>query len=103
MRILIIAYYFPPETHATMASLRPYSWANYWSKMGHEVCIITNRKNNHLKQRYFQNNYLDYDKVAIEEVEKLFIKSALITDNEITSQNNSKSSLAKKLLIQFGN
>ena len=101
MRILIIAYYFPPETHATMASLRPYSWAKYWSKMGHEVCIITNKKNNYLRQKYLQDNNLNYDKVKIEEVEKLFIKSALVTDNEITSQNNSKSSLAKKSLIQF--
>ena len=101
MRILIIAYYFPPETHATMASLRPYSWAKYWSKMGHEVCIITNRKNNYLKQKYFQNNYLDFEKVQIEEVERFFIESSSVTEDRVTSKNNNTYSLAKKILIQF--
>ena len=101
MRILIIAYYFPPETHATMASLRPYSWAKYWSEMGHEICIITNNKNNNLKQEYFNNNYLNFEKVQIEEVEKLFIKSASVTEDRVTSKNNTTYSLGKKILIQF--
>lgn len=45
MRILIVAYYFPPETYAMMASLRPYSWAKYWDRSGHEICIVTTPKN----------------------------------------------------------
>lgn len=39
MKILIISYYFPPIN--SIASLRPYSWAKYWSQMGHEVTVLT--------------------------------------------------------------
>lgn len=39
MKILIISYYFPPLN--SIASLRPYSWAKYWSKMGHDVTVLT--------------------------------------------------------------
>ncbi|MFM7577565.1 MAG: hypothetical protein ACKO5Q_11585, partial [Microcystaceae cyanobacterium] len=45
MKILIIAYYYPPETYAMMASLRPLSWAKYWSQQGHEIQILTTAKN----------------------------------------------------------
>lgn len=39
MKILIISYYFPPIN--SIASLRPYSWAKYWSQMGHDVTVLT--------------------------------------------------------------
>lgn len=39
MKILIISYYFPPIN--SIASLRPYSWAKYWSQMEHEVTVLT--------------------------------------------------------------
>lgn len=42
MNILIISHHFPPEN--AMASLRPYSWAKYWSALGHSVCVVTTRK-----------------------------------------------------------
>lgn len=45
MRILIVAHYFPPEDGgAVMASQRPYSWAKYWSKMGHDITVLTTAK-----------------------------------------------------------
>lgn len=45
MKILIIAYYFPPENKAgIMAALRPYSWAKYWQQEGHEICVMTTSK-----------------------------------------------------------
>ncbi|MEB3193326.1 MAG: glycosyltransferase [Snowella sp.] len=44
MKILIIAYYYPPQTYARIASLRPYSWGKYWSEMGHEVRVLTTYK-----------------------------------------------------------
>lgn len=43
MKILIITYFFPPVN--SIASLRPYSWAKYWSKMGHDVTVLTTSKN----------------------------------------------------------
>lgn len=39
MRILIVAYYFPPLN--SIASLRPYSWAKWWTRMGHDVTVLT--------------------------------------------------------------
>lgn len=45
MKILIVADYFPPQN--SIASLRPYTWAKYWSLMGHEVIVLTTKKNKH--------------------------------------------------------
>lgn len=39
MNILIISTIFPPEN--SIASLRPYSWAKYWTKAGHSVTVLT--------------------------------------------------------------
>jgi glycosyltransferase involved in cell wall biosynthesis len=43
MRILIISKFFPPEN--SIASLRPYSWAKYWAMAGHEIEVVTVKKN----------------------------------------------------------
>ncbi|HOU85884.1 MAG TPA: glycosyltransferase [Spirochaetota bacterium] len=42
MRILIVSTYFPPAN--SIASLRPYSWAKWWSKAGHDVTVLTTEK-----------------------------------------------------------
>jgi hypothetical protein len=42
MRILIIAHYFPPKN--SVASLRPYSWAQFWAQSGHDVTVLTTEK-----------------------------------------------------------
>ncbi len=42
MRILIITSFFPPLN--SIASLRPYSWAKYWTKEGHDVTVLTTEK-----------------------------------------------------------
>ena len=42
MRILILAYYFPPLN--STASHRPYSWAAAWAKAGHEIHVLTTDK-----------------------------------------------------------
>jgi len=39
VKILIISYYFPPLN--SIGSLRPYSWAKYWAKAGHDVTVLT--------------------------------------------------------------
>jgi hypothetical protein len=39
MRILIVTSFFPPLN--SIASHRPYSWAKYWSAMGHDVTVLT--------------------------------------------------------------
>jgi len=42
LRILIISTFFPPLN--SIGSLRPYSWAKYWSQAGHEVSVLTTQK-----------------------------------------------------------
>lgn len=42
MRILIVSTFFPPLN--SIASLRPYAWAKYWSEAGHEVTVLTTNK-----------------------------------------------------------
>lgn len=42
MKILIISSNFPPLN--SIASLRPYSWAKYWSREGHKVTVLTTEK-----------------------------------------------------------
>ncbi|NGX42636.1 MAG: hypothetical protein K940chlam7_00916 [Chlamydiae bacterium] len=42
MRILIISTFFPPLN--SIASLRPYSWAKYWTLEGHDVTVLTTQK-----------------------------------------------------------
>jgi glycosyltransferase involved in cell wall biosynthesis len=42
LRIMVIAHAFPPMN--TTASFRPYSWIKTWSRMGHEVCVVTTQK-----------------------------------------------------------
>src|SRR4030067_2582727 len=42
-KMLIISYCFPPLN--VIASLRVYSWAKYWSRMGYEICVLTAKKN----------------------------------------------------------
>jgi glycosyltransferase involved in cell wall biosynthesis len=42
VRILILAYYFPPLN--STASHRPYSWAAAWLKAGHEIHVLTTEK-----------------------------------------------------------
>ncbi len=58
MKILIISHYFPPENNMAMiATLRPLSWAKYWSRAGHEICILTTAKseNQNLQFQLSQN------------------------------------------------
>ena len=42
MKILIVSTYFPPAN--SIASLRPYSWAKWWSRAGHDITVLTTEK-----------------------------------------------------------
>jgi len=42
MKILVVTYEFPPLN--TIGAQRPYSWAKYWSRIGHTVCVLTAQK-----------------------------------------------------------
>ncbi|MCI7589552.1 MAG: glycosyltransferase [Spirochaetia bacterium] len=56
MKIMIVSFYFPPQN--AIASLRSYSWAKYWSQMGHEVTVLTALKPNKINDlRYGLANF----------------------------------------------
>lgn len=42
MNILIVSTFFPPLN--SIASHRPYSWAKWWSRAGHNVTVLTTTK-----------------------------------------------------------
>jgi hypothetical protein len=42
MKILIVSMAFPPLN--TPGALRPFSWAKYWTRAGHQVVVLTCRK-----------------------------------------------------------
>lgn len=42
LNILIISTFFPPVN--SIASDRAYSWAKYWSQMGHQITVLTTEK-----------------------------------------------------------
>lgn len=66
LRILIIAFYFPPLNK--IASLRPYAWAKYWSKMGHEVTVLTATKEDYEGYLNLEIGSDELKSVRIEEV-----------------------------------
>ena len=42
LKILIISAFFPPQN--SIGGQRPYSFAKYWSRMGHSVDVLTTAK-----------------------------------------------------------
>lgn len=81
MKILIIAYYFPPQN--VIASLRPYSWAKFFYDNGHDITIATVPKNKH-------TNDLDYDISKFKIVEEDFNIPLKTVNNSINSKSNEK-------------
>lgn len=102
MKILIIANAFPPLN--TIASLRPYSWAKYWSRAGHEITVLTT-----YKAKTASDLELDYSFCKVIEVDymkahpwlsKRIRPSESLTDEYYTAKNVSqkKDSLLKVIL-----
>ncbi len=67
LNILIITHYFPPLN--SIASLRPYSWAKYWSKLGHNVTVLTTKK-----EKKANDLMMDCSSFKVIEIENIFIK-----------------------------
>ena len=95
MKILIIAYYYPPETYARMASLRPYSWAKYWSEMGHKVRVLTTYKGRN------QEELEPFPNIKIEEVNHIrFSFSKKKQSHDITQTTSQGESFFKNTIRQ---
>lgn len=95
--ILIITDYFPQQN--SIASLRPYSWAKYWSKVGHNVTVLTTTKD-----KNDSDLNLDCSSFEVIEVEnsfksklkKRFGKNKTIDSSNI--QSNNKISFKSKII-----
>lgn len=61
MKILIVATYFPPQN--SIASLRPYSWAKYWSQEGHDITVLTTEKDSYPNDLIF--DYKDFKVISV--------------------------------------
>ena len=42
LNIVIITYAWPP--YNAIGTYRPYAWAKYWKKLGHNITVITAKK-----------------------------------------------------------
>lgn len=82
MKILIIAYYFPPQN--VIASLRPYSWANYFYENGNDVTIATVTKSK-------RDNDLDYDISKFKVIEEKFKIPLKNVNESVNCKNNDNS------------
>ncbi len=110
LKILIATHYFPPQN--AIASLRQYSWAKYWSKMGHDVTVITRtkiKKENDLKLdcSSFKVIELENIRTKLEKLSSMFDK--LTKKAQSKHQNNmkkispDKKSLKSRVLFEIIN
>lgn len=87
MKILIIAYFFPPKN--TIGSLRPYHWAKYFTEQGHDVTIAT-------VQTRKQRDNLTYDlskfkiiqePLVVKKMGEYTTQARSVTENSTVGQN----------------
>jgi glycosyltransferase involved in cell wall biosynthesis len=90
MKILIVTAFFPPQN--SIASLRPYSWAKWWSRAGHDVTVLTT-----VKSKNENDLLLDCSGFEIIALPLPFFSSA---SSAYHSVNKNRKSI-KKILILF--
>ena len=66
MNILIVTHVFSPLN--VIGAQRTYSWAKYWSKLGHKVCVLTTQKEAFDGPVDTEFDFRDIQSVRIEEV-----------------------------------
>lgn len=108
MKILIVSYYFPPLN--SIGSLRPYSWAKYWSKMGHEVTVLTTTKTTltyNLKSAMSGFKLIEMNSTLFNYLNKMFTSvqkaKRTIDSNSITNNGPRRGliSLIKQGIVSF--
>lgn len=94
MRILIVAKFFPPEN--SIASLRPYSWAKYWTRYGNEVTVLTTCKE--IKAENFNFDCSSFNVISIP-LELPFSRKKIYSNehNNSTSLNSELNTIRKSL------
>jgi glycosyltransferase involved in cell wall biosynthesis len=101
MKILIIAVYFPPQN--SVASLRPYSWAKYWSRAGHDITVLTTRKHEHPTNTAYPFTGFDVREVELPFFNRL--RGTLGKENtaKVASSNNTIKATLLSLLLGKAN
>lgn len=66
MKILVVTHEFPPLN--TIGAQRPYSWAKYWSRAGHEIFVITTKKERFDGPIDINFDFRDIKSVNVEEI-----------------------------------
>lgn len=86
MRILILTAFFPPQN--SIASLRPYSWAKYWTLSGHEITVLTPAKPISKTDLNFENPGYQVIEVALPYFLELLKHSYQEKPSQIEQKNN---------------
>lgn len=92
MRILIVTPFFPPHNH--IASLRPYSWAKYWGRLGHKITVYTTPHHGVLS-----GINTNMENVNIHRVPIPFIQNTLVSYSRIKKDKNNISKMSVKQKI----
>lgn len=98
MKILIISVFFPQEN--TIASLRIYSWAKYWSKMGHDVTVLTTLKEKSSTDLNFDLAGFKLQEVALPKFLENFIFPTKAQNNLEHNIVNNESNLQKSIIAK---
>ena len=86
MKILIITNSFPP--YNAIASLRPYSWAKYWTQWGHTVTVLTTAKRHSEQDLTLANNGFNVIEVDYMSEHPFFAR--LVPPQEVAVRSTSK-------------
>lgn len=90
MRLLIISTYFPPLN--SIASLRPYSWAKYWSEAGHDVEVVTTSKKHILPEQALE---LPIDHFSLIEVDEFSLIQNMRSNYQAPPKGKASSRIKK--------
>lgn len=102
MKILIVSIDFPPKQ--SIASLRPYGFAKYWSKAGHDVTVLTTQKDS--QESTLHLDCSNFKKIQVPPPRwSRFIKKLLLggktTRDTVSPQINSSNSHIKNWLTRL--
>ena len=95
MKILIVTPFFPPQN--AVASLRPYSWAKYWGRLGHEITVYTT-----FCYGVFSKLNTNLDNVKVFEIPIPFIQNFLSSYSETKNINRKTINISiKRKIVNF--
>lgn len=100
MRILIVSTFFPPEN--SIASLRPYSWAKWWSRFGHEVTVLTTSKEKQYNDLKLSNDSFKVIEIPLKTPFHKANSEIKKVENSEGNVNSTKQKISLKVkLLQF--